>query len=65
MDKFYSRTEAAKLVGVSQQALARWEKAGKVQAPKRLVRTNQRRYTDEDIKRLVEFSGKMEGPVVA
>lgn len=55
MQKLYSLREAAKKVGVVKMTLYRWERLGKVQAPKRLVRSNKRLYTDADIKRLIKF----------
>jgi len=58
----YSMKDAAKKIGVHHMTLYRWEKARKVPLPKRLVRTNSRIYTDDDIKAIKEWMERVVDP---
>jgi DNA-binding transcriptional MerR regulator len=51
-------TQAAKRVGVSPKTLLRWEKAGKVQKPKRDWR-GWRVYEEEDVNELQAFHDRL------
>ncbi|MFP4055885.1 MAG: MerR family transcriptional regulator [Candidatus Brocadiia bacterium] len=51
-------SEAAKRVGVSPKTLLRWEKAGKVQKPKRDWR-GWRVYEEEDVNELQAFHDRL------
>jgi excisionase family DNA binding protein len=51
-------TEAAQRVGVSPKTLLRWEKAGKVQKPKRDWR-GWRVYEEEDLNELQAFHDRL------
>jgi excisionase family DNA binding protein len=62
MENRYTMSKAAKELGVSKSTLFRWEKDGKISAPKRLARTNSRVYTDDDIKRIREWKDKLKDP---
>jgi excisionase family DNA binding protein len=55
MSEMLSLTEVAERVGVNKMTIYRWERQKKVPAPKRLVRTNKRLYTEDDVARLIDF----------
>jgi DNA-binding transcriptional MerR regulator len=48
MKTTYSRREFAERLGVHPQTIYRWERDGHVPPPKRLKRTQQCQYTDDD-----------------
>ncbi len=62
MQAKHTMGQAAKLLGVSKSTLYRWEKTGKIAAPKRLSRTKERIYTDEDIAKIREWKDRTEDP---
>ncbi len=54
VDKRMTITEVAKLVGISSKTIARWEKVGKVNRPKRDWR-GWRVYDEEDLLKIKQF----------
>ena len=62
-DNMLSLAEVAAKIGVNKMTIDRWEKQGKVQAPKRLKRTNKRLYSEEDVDRLIQFRDAVIEPV--
>jgi DNA-binding transcriptional MerR regulator len=50
------------MTGLSTSTLVRWENAGIIPRPKRRVRTKARIYTDEIIKRIIEYRDRVEDP---
>lgn len=49
-EKIYTRSDAAKIIGVSPTTLMRWERGGKIPQPRKLAYGNQCAYTDEIVK---------------
>jgi excisionase family DNA binding protein len=62
MTNGYSMKDAAKKIGVHHMTLYRWEKANKIPLPKRLMRTNARIYTEEDIAAIKEWMEQIVDP---
>lgn len=62
MDEVLSLPQVAALLGVDKMTIYRWEKQGKVPAPKRLQRTNKRLYTMEDVDRLKRYRDAVVDP---
>jgi DNA-binding transcriptional MerR regulator len=57
--------EAAAKVGVHKMTLYRWEKSGKIRPAKRLARTNERIFTDEDIEQIIRWKETVIDPADA
>ena len=58
----YTLKQAAKKIGVHYMTLYRWERNKLIRAPRRLARTKERIYTDENIARIVEFKDRIIEP---
>ena len=65
MQARYTMAQAAVKIGVHKMTLYRWEKSGKVRAAKRLARTNERIYTDEDIELIIRWKEAVIDPAEA
>ena len=65
MSDTFSLTEVAQKLGVTKMTIYRWERQKKVPAPKRLVRTNKRIYTQDDVARLIDFRDAVIDPNVS
>jgi hypothetical protein len=53
--KYYTRAQVAELLKISCTTISRWEKKGRVPAPKRTVHNNQCLYTEDNIKALKAY----------
>lgn len=51
----YTLTQVAEMVSIHKQTIYRWEKAGRIPQVKRLARTKERIYTDEDVEKIKEY----------
>jgi excisionase family DNA binding protein len=51
----YTLTQVAEMVSIHKQTIYRWEKAGRIPQVKRLARTKERIYTDEDVDKIKEY----------
>lgn len=51
----YNRRQVAKMLGVSQTSILRWEKKGKIPQPVRLAHNGQCLYTDENVRIIREY----------
>jgi len=58
----HRRKEVAELLKVSQGTLYRWERDKKIPRVKRLKRTGELLYTDEDIEKIRAFMETVEDP---
>lgn len=58
----YTLRQAAEQLGIHKITLYRWEKEGKIQAPKRLMRNKERIFSDEDIARIRDWKDKIIDP---
>ncbi len=62
MAERYTLKQVAKMIKVHYITIYRWEKRGLVAGPKRLARTKERVYFDEDIARLTAFRDRLIDP---
>lgn len=53
MDKYYTIGQAAKILGVSQETLRRWDNSGKIKSLRHPM-NNYRVYSDNQIQNLVQ-----------
>jgi len=51
----YTMSEVVEKTDLSKSTLVRWEDKGIIPAPKRRVRTNARIYTDEIVRKIIEW----------
>lgn len=61
----YGMKEAADQLGVHKLTLYRWERQGKIAAPKRFARNNARVYSDEDIEKIRDWKDRTIDPAEA
>jgi DNA-binding transcriptional MerR regulator len=61
----HSMAAAAQRIGVHKMTLYRWEKSGKIRPAKRLARTNERVFTDEDIEQIIRWKELVIDPAEA
>ena len=57
--KYYTRKEVSKLLGVSPTSICRWEQKGKTPPPIKIVRTGQLLYTEEHLAKLKEYMSQV------
>jgi DNA-binding transcriptional MerR regulator len=73
MEDRYSNGQAAKRIGVTKNTLYLWEKKrlngeqryADFPVPHRVAHSNHRYYTDEDIKRIIEWKNRTTNPLAA
>ena len=58
----YTMSEAVEKTKLSKSTLVRWEDSGIIPRPKRKVRTKARIYTDEIIRKIIEYRDLVEDP---
>jgi len=58
MKKRYQMQDVEKLLGIPRRTYYRWEAAGKVPKAKRDPMSNQRYWTEEDLKKLKKIIGR-------
>lgn len=58
MERYYSTTEAARILGISKQTLIRYELKGIFPKPKRNAVNKWREYTSRDISQLKKIMGR-------
>lgn len=63
MGERYTLKQVAKMLKVHYITIYRWEKKGLVAGPKRLARTRERVYFDEDVARLAAFRDRLIDPI--
>lgn len=55
---YYTRRQVAQMCGVSVTSICRWERKGKIPAPKKLVHNNQLLYTDEHVQLIKDYKSQ-------
>jgi len=58
----YTMSQVVKKTNLSKSTLVRWENNGLIPRPKRKVRTKARVYTDEIVKKIIEYRDLEEDP---
>lgn len=56
--EIFTRKEVADMLGISRGTISKWEKKGKVPAPRRTVHNNQCLYTRENIEAIKEYKDR-------